>query len=385
MKVYIKKMFKKQLNRLAQGFPKLMGIAILLALLLLPASSAMAGVLAQTPGTATIKVVKYHDLNGDGIRQSPSEPDLPNWTFELYLQVSGQWVFQSSGTTDQTGHLYFYDLQPGTYRVVEQTQVEWTNTTSLTQTAILVADQFKIMYFGNILRPSDFGDLPDNYNMTTRAQNGARHQPGSIYLGTAVDTESDGIPTPFATGDNLVGADEDGILPVANPPDYWTQGQGTVQVTVTGGVGCLFAWVDAWDSAAGAPGTDGDFTDSGPGWSEAIVVNQPVNPGSQLVSFALPQGAATYPLWARFRIVDSYAGDCSYYDTNPVTTHGFIESGEVEDYYFSFTPTAVSLQTFTAQAGGMNNNLFGLAAVLIISAGLLMVRRRMVHLQQPGS
>lgn len=385
MKVYIQKPFKKQLKRLVQGFPKLVGIAILLALLLLPASSAMASVSAQTSGTATIKVVKYHDLNGDGIRQSPGEPDLPNWTFDLYLQVSGQWVLQGSGVTDSAGHLFFYNLVPGTYRVVEQTQIEWTNTTPLAQSWVMAADQIKTFYFGNLLRPSDFGDLPDNYTMTTRAQNGARHQPGAIFLGAAVDVDADGTPTPDATGDNLVGPDEDGILPVANPPDYWTQGQGTVQVAVTGGVGCLFAWMDAWDSAAGAPGTDGDFTDSGPGWSEAILVNQPVNPGTQLVSFPLPQGAATYPLWARFRLAPSFQGDCSYYDANPVTTHGFVEGGEVEDYYFSFTPTAVSLQSFTAQAGGVNLSLAGLAAVLMLSAGMLLVSRKLAHLQQPGS
>jgi hypothetical protein len=385
MNVNIKKSTSFQLDHLQKVLPKLLGMMVLLALLLLPASSALASDVVETGTTGTFKVVKFEDLNGNGIWQPPAELTLANWTFDLFMLVNGQWVFQSSGMTDQLGHLFFYNLQPGTYKAVEQTQNEWTNTTPLEQTGIVVAGQTVIRYFGNQLRPSDFGDLPDNYNMTTRAQNGARHQPGEIYLGAGVDVDSDGMPTANATGDNLVGADEDGIVAVANPPDYWTQGQGTVQVTVTGGVGCLFAWVDAWDSAAGAPGTDGDFTDSGPGWSEAILVNQVVNPGTQLVNFALPVDVAKYPLWARFRLAPSFQGDCSYYTANPVMTHGFIEGGEVEDYFFSFTPTAVSLQTFTAQAGGLNLSPIGLAAVLMISVGMLLVSRKLVSRQQSGS
>ena len=231
----------------------------------------------------------------------------------------------------------------------------------------------------------DFGDLPDTYQMTTLAQDGARHLPGSVYLGVAVDAETDGMPTANASGDNLVGADEDGIVPIANAPAYWTQGQGTVQVTVTGGAGCLFAWMDAWDSNTNAPGTDGDFTDSGTGWSEAIIVNEPVSVGTQQVSFNLPDNAAKYPLWARFRLAPAVQGSCSFYDTNPVTTHGLIENGEVEDYYFNFSPTAVSLQSFTAQAAGINRSMISLAVVLLLAAGMLLGSRILAVRQSRGN
>ena len=377
--------FRNQLNRFTQGFPKLLGIAVLLALLLTPAASALA--VEPDPTTGSIKVKKFHDLNRDGVYQG-GEPILAGWTFELYMDVNGTWVFQTSGVTP-AGYLYFNNLQPGAYKVVEIPQIEWINSTPLEQTTNLIAGQLVPLYFGNYLRDVDFGDLPNNYNMTTRAQNGARHQPGAIFLGATVDIDADGMPTANASGDNLVGPDEDGIVVVAPSPPYWTQGTGTIQVTVTGGVGCLYGWMDAWDSTAGAPGTDGDFTDSGTDsggpWSEAILVNVPVNPGTQLVSFALPMDAAKYPLWARFRLAPSFQGDCSYYDANPVTTHGFIEGGEVEDYYFSFNPTAVSLQSFTAQPDGVNRSLVGSFLVLIISAGLLAFSRRLIRQQQPSA
>ena len=232
----------------------------------------------------------------------------------------------------------------------------------------------------------DFGDLSSNYSMTTLAQDGARHLPGDIYLGTLKDAESDGFPSAEANGDDLNNLDdEDGIVPIANAPAYWTQGQGTVQVTVTGGAGCLFAWMDAWDSNTNTPGTDGDFSDSGTGWSEAIIVNEPVSAGTQQVSFALPENAAKYPLWARFRLAPAVEGSCSFYDTNPVTTHGLIENGEVEDYYFNFSPTAVSLQSFTAQATGVNRNMISLAVVVLLAAGMLLGSRILAVRQLHGS
>ncbi len=376
----------KQLNQLTQSMSKLIGIAILLAMLLLPASTALAGDRQAPDIYGSIKVVKFEDLNGDGVWQSTVEPVIPNWPFTLSQLVNSQWVVVASGVTDLSGHLYFYNLLPGTYQATEGSNIEYHNTTPVSQQTDLVAGQQVILYFGNRLRDVDFGDLPDNYNMTSRAQNGARHQPGAIFLGALTDTELDGVPSPYANSDDLTNlADEDGIVPVANPPNYWTQGQGAVQVTVTGGVGCLFGWVDAWDSNANAPGTDGDFTDSGAGWSEAIIVNLPVNPGTQIVNFALPVGAAKYPVWARFRLVGSFDGDCSFYDANPITTHGFAESGEVEDYYFSFTPTAVSLQSFTAEASGANRNLISLVVVIILAAGLVMGTRLILIRRPRGS
>jgi hypothetical protein len=204
----------------------------------------------------------------------------------------------------------------------------------------------------------DYGDLPEDpsspaYNITTLVNNGARHIPGDIFLGTSVDMEHDGQPNQLATGDdNNGGDDEDGGVRVANPPEYWTMGQGAVNVTVTGGNACLSAWMDFWNhnlnGGLGDPGTDGDFTDVGTGWSEHIINNIPLSTGTTLITFTLPVDAATTPVYARFRLLADADGDgdCSDQDAPQLT--GLVTNGEVEDYVFDFNSTAVSLQNFDA-------------------------------------
>ncbi len=203
----------------------------------------------------------------------------------------------------------------------------------------------------------DYGDLPEgtapyNYSMTTKANNGARHIPGTIYLGNSVDSETDGQPNQLATGDDDTGVDDEDGGVRALSPEKWVGGEGAVDVTVTGGNACLSAWMDVWNSNSNDVGQDGDFNDSGVtggiSWNENIINNVPLTPGTHTLTFNLPPDAATYNVYSRFRLLADADndGDCSDQAAPQLT--GLAINGEVEDYVFSFDPTAVSLQSFSA-------------------------------------
>lgn len=168
----------------------------------------------------------------------------------------------------------------------------------------------------------DFGDLPAAYNITTLADDGARHVIGDLYLGTAVDGEADGQESPNADGDDTNGVDdEDGITLVGT----WVVGAngGTVDV-VASGAGCLSGWID-WDN-------NNNFTGAG----DAVIVMAEVAAGANTVSFDIPAGTdLTETFFGRFRLVpDTGASpDCS--DDTPVGLTGEVINGEVEDHLLS--------------------------------------------------
>lgn len=68
--------------------------------------------------------LKWHDQNGDGVRQS-SESPLQGWTLNL-IDADGDVV--ANTITDGTGHYCFMDVEPGTYKVREQVQSGWEQT-----------------------------------------------------------------------------------------------------------------------------------------------------------------------------------------------------------------------------------------------------------------
>ncbi len=62
-----------------------------------------------------------------------------------------------------------------------------------------------------VRRERDYGDAPDSYKTTTGV-NGASHDLGGPRLGTLIDAEFNGNPTPSALGDDTLGTDdEDGV------------------------------------------------------------------------------------------------------------------------------------------------------------------------------
>jgi len=211
----------------------------------------------------------------------------------------------------------------------------------------------------------DWGDLPDSSvagthpNYPTRyADNGPSHLIGNLFLGAAIDShELDGLPTLNADGDDLDGIDdEDGV--VRTPGVLWTSGTGgSVDVTVTGGSGCLSAWID-WNG-------DGVFTGTG----ENILNNVAVAVGTTTQTFSIPVDPRTGSFYARFRLYGQDAGGAC---TSTKAPTGPATNGEVEDYLWGFGPNAVSLSSFGAVASPAAWPVAGgaIASAAVLLAGL---------------
>lgn len=164
----------------------------------------------------------------------------------------------------------------------------------------------------------DFGDAPAVYP-TRLANNGARHVIGPLFMGTFVDAEADGQPTPGADGDDRNPPqgvdDEDGVFfNAAFVPSV----PGTLRV-ISSGPGLLQGWVDF--------NADGDWADAG----EQIILDHPVVGGMNIVPYGTPvfrvsgTGVVTY---ARFRLA-TQAG---------LGYTGAASNGEVEDYTVKLSP-----------------------------------------------
>lgn len=235
----------------------------------------------------------------------------------------------------------------------------------------------------------DWGDLPDagagtpsvdNYP-TTLAQNGPRHNPGNLWLGTLIDTELDGQQSMGANGDDNNPAnadDEDGID--RTPGKKWRIGPpgaatgGSLDIVVAGPVGgkaCLAGWVD-WNN-------NGSFGDFG----EKILANQLVNVGTtNNLQFGLgnDSGNVQADVYARFRL---YAPDLDA-QGNPECRESTIrqptgpaENGEVEDYRWTFGPNAVTLSGMTASPAATPLALpLGIVTFLGVLVGGIVLARR---------
>jgi LPXTG-motif cell wall-anchored protein len=220
----------------------------------------------------------------------------------------------------------------------------------------------------------DFGDLADDEGLsanygTLLSMDGARHLAGTLVLGTQIDTELDGQPTPFANGDDASGTfdDEDGVMPIG----LWSAGTvaagkgGKINVTVSGCVGtCYLTGYIDWNK-----NKSWDLT------RERAFMDVPVVNGTQTVSFNIPTtgGAIVFPnqtYAARFRLVRATSAG-----TMLPTGEQF--SGEVEDYLWTFGPTAVDLSDVNAVSTNESGFLFPVAGVLALGGlGWLALRRR---------
>ena len=246
-----------------------------------------------------------------------------------------------------------------------------------------VTDEDPSHYFGTM----DFGDLPESFEMTTMAYNGARHSltENNLMIGSDKDMESDGNPDPSAFGDDLDNlADEDGVYRPTG--SNWSDGQGELIVFVAangqeGYVGCLTGWLDFHGGSGGNP--DMSFDDS----DEYIIQNIAVMPGENQFTFPLPIGIADdATFFGRFRLVPMTGsvvdGVCTQ---NPLGYLGYAEGGEVEDQVFVFGPTAINLAGFKADPSGANTQLlkwmFGLVFISLILAAFtaLFMRRGWIN------
>lgn len=232
----------------------------------------------------------------------------------------------------------------------------------------------------------DFGDLPDGYG-TLATNNGANHtilatdNPG---LGSLLDPEPNGVPSLAADGDNLVADDdEDGVAAVST----WSDGSGEISVVVTGADACLNAWLDFTDGASPSlPEGDGDFDDvyveGSDSYPEHVIRNKALAPAPdpQIQSFPLPTGAASSGNWyMRVRLTPRDGdGGCTGAEAYGGTAAPFgpATGGEVEDYRFGFSPTAVALVRSQAQTTGSVLPLAVVLSLALLAAGSLFLRRK---------
>ncbi|MFH1120440.1 MAG: GEVED domain-containing protein, partial [Bacteroidota bacterium] len=154
----------------------------------------------------------------------------------------------------------------------------------------------------------DWGDAPDLPYPTLSTNNGAYHRiDGITYLGISVDAESNGQPNPMATGDDLMGVnDDDGVVFTS----LLIPGQAASVQVMASVSGVLNAWIDfnglnVWSDA-------GEF----------IFQNTPLTAGVNTLTFFVPANAMTGNAIARFRFNTS--GGILFYGNG--------SNGEVEDY-----------------------------------------------------
>jgi hypothetical protein len=197
-----------------------------------------------------------------------------------------------------------------------------------------------------LLFASDFGDAPASYG-TLLADNGPSHVLGSgLFLGAAVDSEADGLPSVNADGDDTTGGtpdDEDGVTLGSLVAGEASTAQ--VVVHLPGGVSSarLSAWVD-WNG-------NGSFLDDTTAASAVVVTN-----GSNNVTINVPAGAVPGPTFARFRL-------SSIASLGP---QGAGPDGEVEDYAVTINPgtdfgdAPNGYGTFAANSGASHTRLSGL-------------------------
>lgn len=211
----------------------------------------------------------------------------------------------------------------------------------------------------------DLGDLPNSYAMTTIAQNGARHQlTTGLRLGGDRDGEADGVPSVNADGDDAASlSDEAGVTRSTILGPWNNANGGAVEVVIQGCSGfCrLNGWID-WND-------DGDFADT----DEVVISNALRGNGTHLEAFSIP--AAPFPgtnqdVYARFRVCQS-GQTCN-------TVTGSVATGEVEDYFWTFTPTAVTLQDMAVSSSSTLavTLLVGVLLLVALSGAVLWVRRR---------
>ena len=146
----------------------------------------------------------------------------------------------------------WYFSSTGTYRVWEKDPgIEWEWSVSGGSDIVITGDSTYHKTVTNTIRALDYGDLPDAYGLTKLFEGGPSHEKGDLFLGGppegGITTEFDGQPDPSALGDTK----DDGVVPLGN----WSNSSGSLRVSVTGGDGCLFGWMDYKDSS-GASGSN---------------------------------------------------------------------------------------------------------------------------------
>ena len=176
--------------------------------------------------------------------------------------------------------------------------------------------------------PIDFGDAPAPYP-TLLADNGASHIAVGPQLGASRDSESDGVASADADGDDLDGADdEDGVLFGSIGADSTVAALELELTNAT--LGIVDAWIDF--------NADGDWDDAG----EQILASVNVDQGVQILTYTVPSGITVGDTFARVRV--SSAGG--------LAPTGAASDGEVEDYQLTIDANQADTQVLATSING---------------------------------
>lgn len=207
----------------------------------------------------------------------------------------------------------------------------------------------------------EFGDLPVAYGASVTD---ASHIPQGLRLGANVTMETSATTSVNADGDDTNGGvdDEDGVL--RSNAVLWTPGASVaLLITVNGcsGTCYLSGWID-WND-------DRDFGDT----NEQIFNDSTISNGDNQSRALTVDNSGAYTtgdsMYARFRICPA-AGTCN------TTTATDITNGEIEDYYWHFDPSAITLTTMMVGENSGWLAIVGVGLLALVSTGVVLYRRR---------
>lgn len=188
----------------------------------------------------------------------------------------------------------------------------------------------------------DFGDLDPSYGNAWHTGNGV------LRLGTVWTADRT-----FAPG--IDDGSDDGIQRISGS---WTPGGNvTIRATVTRSSGADPAWLACWVDW----NRDGSFDATG----NELIINAPVIVGVNDIGVTIPITATigTDGLPARCRLYDSPTEPLVPLASMPT---GAGVGGEVEDYVWFFTPTAITLQGMGVKGNAAAPILIALALILLV-------------------
>jgi hypothetical protein len=282
----------------------------------------------------------WNDVNKNGL-QDPFEEGIPNVEVVLTRPSDG---FTVTTTTDANGEYAFCGLLGDTYELmftpdadddfnptIANPDVGSTDTNldsdanpsnGKTQPISLLPGENNPKIDAGFWR-YDFGDLPGPYATLELPDNGPRHAirvNRPIFIGSKVDTEIEGVPSPSAGEDNSSGDDgngEDDEDGVERPGMIFQGNQASFKVTATNKTdkdGIVAAFVD-WNG-------DGLFNGNE---AQTQLVPKGTDNGTFTFTYTVPADANTSKaLGARFRI------GTNLLEVNK--PNGLASDGEVEDY-----------------------------------------------------
>jgi uncharacterized protein len=222
------------------------------------------------------------------------------------------------------------------------------------------------------------GNLPASYGLAWHTGDGALRL-GSAWQRGPATADNDGVEEA-----NGLGGSETGNIGWSNGTVAEGKG-GAFDITVTGGDGCIDAWID-WSGAS-----EGDF--NGP--NDYVLQAESVTAGVNTLYFDVPEGTFTgtgddptfnYRVRLTPRDGDGGCADSDAYPNSGGMTPaaalgtpsptGRAAGGEVEDGTANLSPTAVSLQTLGA-TGAQPAAVWLLPGGMLLGlVGLLLVVRR---------